>query len=199
MRVIGVVIGVNKVKGTIDLSVKPSYLNVNESWWIANRNVDKHASRWYSEQGKVASELYDVCFLEKEALKALNDSNSSIDSSSYLSDGGHTDGFSTSASSVISNPAITSNNTTTNIDATKAKLVQLHMRQVHHPLFANCGYKEAEDRLTREGKGAGEVIIRPSSKGPNMLAITWAFQPNVYMHIDLEELNKKPGNLGLGR
>ena len=26
------------------------------------------------------------------------------------------------------------------------------------------------------GKGAGEVVIRPSSKGPDMLAITWAFQ-----------------------
>lgn len=72
------------------------------------------------------------------------------------------------------------------------------MRQVHHPLFANCGYKEAEARLTREGKGAGEVIIRPSSKGPNMLGITWAFQANEYVHVEVEEINKKEGNLGLG-
>lgn len=68
---VGVVIGVNKVKGTVDISVKPSYLRVNESWWIANRSTDKNASKWYSEQGKVPGELYDRYFLEREALEEL--------------------------------------------------------------------------------------------------------------------------------
>jgi hypothetical protein len=212
MRVIAVVISVNRIKGTVDLSIKPSYLNVSETWWIANRSIDKHASRWYIEQGKQPADLYDRCFLEREAIQALNEVNSS---ESMTFTDGHTDGHTTSSSS-SSLPfpsgsgahslfnANTNNNNNTSVtasttnDPNKTKLVQLHLRQVHHPLFANCGYKEAEDRLTREGKGAGEVLIRPSSKGSHMLAVTWAFQANVYLHIDIEEVNKQKGSLGLG-
>jgi hypothetical protein len=47
----------------------------------------------------------------------------------------------------------------------------MKMRTIYHPLFANVSYKEAEDRLTREEKGAGEVLFRPSSKVRRALSI----------------------------
>jgi len=47
----------------------------------------------------------------------------------------------------------------------------MKMRTIYHPLFANVSYKEAEDRLTREEKGAGEVLFRPSSKVRRALPI----------------------------
>lgn len=72
------------------------------------------------------------------------------------------------------------------------------MRMVHHPLFANLDFKATEDRMRLEGKGAGEVLIRPSSKGPDYLTITWAFQNNWYKHISVQEKGKRPGDLGLG-
>lgn len=49
-----------------------------------------------------------------------------------------------------------------------------HVRQVFHTLFKNFNSKEAEIYL--DGMGAGEMVLRPSSKGPDCLVITWAFQ-----------------------
>ena len=73
------------------------------------------------------------------------------------------------------------------------------MRQVKHPLFFNCSdYKAAEQKLRDENKGVGEMLIRPSSKGANMLTITWAFQENWFRHIGVEEHNKRDGGMGLG-
>lgn len=48
------------------------------------------------------------------------------------------------------------------------------MRKIYHPLFKNLNSKEAEEFL--HGKGAGEIIIRPSSKDKDTLIIIWAFQ-----------------------
>ena len=42
------------------------------------------------------------------------------------------------------------------------------------------------------------MIIRPSSKGPDSLAITWGFQSNWFIHFEVEEKGKTPGALGLG-
>jgi transcription elongation factor SPT6 len=70
---------------------------------------------------------------------------------------------------------------------------------VNHPLFSNLDCKGSEDKLRTEGKGAGEVIIRPSSKGANFLTITWAFQENWFKHISIEEKGKRLGDLGLGK
>lgn len=68
-------------------------------------------------------------------------------------------------------------------------------RLVYHPLFENCSYKQAEASL-RE-RGVGHVIFRPSSKGASQISITWAFQPNIFKHIDVLEKNKRVGDLGL--
>lgn len=68
---VGVVIGVNKERGSVDLSIKPSYLTVNESWWIENRTTDKNALKWYDLLRKDPTRLYDRYFDEKSALKEL--------------------------------------------------------------------------------------------------------------------------------
>ena len=72
------------------------------------------------------------------------------------------------------------------------------VRLVHHPLFANLDFKSTEDRLRREGGGAGAVLIRPSSKGTEHLTITWAFQDRWFKHIPVREAGKRPGDIGLG-
>lgn len=73
-------------------------------------------------------------------------------------------------------------------------------RHVQHELFVNCSHKEAEDKLITEQRD-GNVIIRPSSKGPNNLSITWAFDRDRhwFVHFDVEEKGKEPGSLGLGK
>ena len=63
-----------------------------------------------------------------------------------------------------------------NISSAKggAQRTSRHTRQVFHPLFKNFNSKEAEDYLA--GLGAGEMVLRPSSKSADTLIITWAFQ-----------------------
>jgi predicted RNA-binding protein with RPS1 domain len=72
---------------------------------------------------------------------------------------------------------------------------QMTNRLVYHPLFENCTFQQAVNSL-RE-RGVGSVLFRPSSKGPNHISITWAFQEGIFKHIDVVECNKRPGDLGL--
>jgi transcription elongation factor SPT6 len=62
-------------------------------------------------------------------------------------------------------------------------------RVIKHPLFRPFGSAQAEEYLG--SKGIGDVVIRPSSKGLDHLAITWKVADNVYQHIDVLELNKE--------
>ena len=41
------------------------------------------------------------------------------------------------------------------------------------------------------------MLVRPSSKGPDQISITWAFQENWFKHFDVEERGKMPGQLEL--
>lgn len=189
--IVAVVINVNKLKCLLDLSIKPSYISRGESWWIANRGTDRHALRWYSELGKNPRELYCVEFLESEAIRALEKAEEAL---SGKRAGDDESGFTNSHSGSRSTSRANAHSGATS----RSDGPRLVMRQIHHPLFANCGYKEAEEKLARENKGAGEVVIRPSSTGPNMLTITWAFQDNWYKHINVEEKDKKKGQVGLG-
>lgn len=70
-------------------------------------------------------------------------------------------------------------------------------RVIYHSAFKNYTFAEAEEEL--RGKSAGEFLFRPSSKGTNYIAITWAFQENWFKHIDVEEMDKRPGDQGLGK
>lgn len=68
-------------------------------------------------------------------------------------------------------------------------------RLVYHPLFENCTFQQAE--ATLQGRAVGQVIFRPSSKGPQHISITWHFRPGMFKHIDVVEKNKRQGDLGL--
>ncbi|KAI9657626.1 MAG: Transcription elongation factor spt6 [Bathelium mastoideum] len=62
-------------------------------------------------------------------------------------------------------------------------------RVVKHPLFRPFNAAQAEEFL---GSGVrGDVVIRPSSRGLDHLAITWKVADNVYQHIDVLELDKE--------
>ncbi|OAQ72123.1 transcription elongation factor spt6 [Pochonia chlamydosporia 170] len=61
-------------------------------------------------------------------------------------------------------------------------------RVVKHPNFKPFNSIQAEEYLGSQP--SGEVIIRPSSKGNDHLAITWKVADNVYQHIDVLEMQK---------
>jgi transcription elongation factor SPT6 len=64
-------------------------------------------------------------------------------------------------------------------------------RVIVHPSFHNIAYKDAE-RLLQDME-QGEVIIRPSSKGPANLTVSWKVtdSPPIITHIDVKEENKE--------
>lgn len=62
-------------------------------------------------------------------------------------------------------------------------------RVVNHPLFFQMNSMQAEEYLG--SKEPGEVVIRPSSKGLDHLAVTWKVADNSYQHIDVLELGKQ--------
>lgn len=62
-------------------------------------------------------------------------------------------------------------------------------RVINHPLFKPFNSTQAEEWLGSQA--SGEVIIRPSSKGNDHLAITWKVADGVYQHVDVLELQKE--------
>ncbi|KAI5078919.1 hypothetical protein GOP47_0006590 [Adiantum capillus-veneris] len=61
-------------------------------------------------------------------------------------------------------------------------------RMIVHPQFQNISMSDAIESLAE--KDVGEIIIRPSSKGPTHLSITLKFYDGVYTHIDVLEGGK---------
>ncbi|ROV99570.1 hypothetical protein VPNG_07725 [Cytospora leucostoma] len=62
-------------------------------------------------------------------------------------------------------------------------------RVIKHPLFKPFNAIQAEEWLGSQA--SGEVVIRPSSKGNDHLAITWKVADGVYQHVDVLELQKE--------
>jgi transcription elongation factor SPT6 len=62
-------------------------------------------------------------------------------------------------------------------------------RVVKHPLFKPYNSKQAVEWLASQHQG--DLVIRPSSKGPDHLAVTWKVADNVFQHIDVLELDKE--------
>ncbi len=62
-------------------------------------------------------------------------------------------------------------------------------RVIKHPLFRPFNATQAEEYLGPQGRG--DVVIRPSSKGLDHLAVTWKVSDNVFQHIDVLELDKE--------
>ncbi len=183
-----VVVAVKKDRLQLDLSIKPSFLTKPESWWMEQRCEVKQAREWWTMQGKDPSKLFDPYFLERQALRACADEEASQQKST------ETINQQLTAASIHGVRSGAGGAEAGGANGAGRSL----MRVVHHPLFANLDFKAAEERMRLEGKGAGEVLIRPSSKGPNFLTITWAFQDNWYKHISVEEKGKRAGDLGLG-
>ncbi|KAL8859043.1 MAG: hypothetical protein Q9178_004524 [Gyalolechia marmorata] len=61
-------------------------------------------------------------------------------------------------------------------------------RVVKHPLFKPFNSAQAQEFLGSQARG--DVVIRPSSKGIDHLAVTWKVSDNIYQHIDVLELDK---------
>ena len=61
-------------------------------------------------------------------------------------------------------------------------------RVIKHPLFHSFNTAQAEEYLGSQARG--DVVIRPSSKGLDHLAVTWKVSDSVYQHIDVLELDK---------
>jgi transcription elongation factor SPT6 len=62
-------------------------------------------------------------------------------------------------------------------------------RVIKHPLFRPFNAQQAVEFLGSQHPG--DLVIRPSSKGPDHLAITWKVADNVFQHIDVLELDKE--------
>jgi transcription elongation factor SPT6 len=71
----------------------------------------------------------------------------------------------------------------------KDKVTGRTQRVIKHPLFKPFNSTQAEEYLG--GQPPGEVVIRPSSKGNDHLAVTWKVAEGVYQHIDVLELQKE--------
>ncbi|KAG5728025.1 Transcription elongation factor SPT6 [Termitomyces sp. T112] len=63
-------------------------------------------------------------------------------------------------------------------------------RVIKHPNFQNFNTSQAEAYLEKQQRG--DVVIRPSSKGVNHLAVTWKVDDKLYQHIDVTEPNADP-------
>lgn len=63
------------------------------------------------------------------------------------------------------------------------------MRVIKHPLFRPFNATQAEEYLGSRSRG--DVVIRPSSRGQDHLAVTWKVAQGVYQHIDVLELDKE--------
>ncbi|KAL4951975.1 SH2 domain-containing protein [Aspergillus filifer] len=63
------------------------------------------------------------------------------------------------------------------------------MRVIKHPLFRPFNSTQAIEFLGSQSRG--DVVIRPSSKGPDHLAVTWKVADGIFQHIDVLELDKE--------
>ncbi|EZF34932.1 transcription elongation factor [Trichophyton mentagrophytes] len=70
----------------------------------------------------------------------------------------------------------------------KTQTDQRALRVIKHPLFRPFNGRQAEEFLAPQSRG--DVVIRPSSKGHDHLAVTWKVADGVYQHIDVLELDK---------
>ncbi|KAG9098244.1 hypothetical protein FRC06_006616 [Ceratobasidium sp. 370] len=70
-------------------------------------------------------------------------------------------------------------------------------RTIKHPNFHNFNSTQAHNYLANQHRG--DVVIRPSSKGPTHLAVTWKVDEGVYQHIDVVDPSGNPGEQNVGK
>ena len=67
------------------------------------------------------------------------------------------------------------------------------LRPINHPSFKNMTSKEAEHELAEAPLYS--YLVRPSSKGPHHLTITWKFaDAPLFVHINVDEQDKDPNS-----
>jgi len=69
-------------------------------------------------------------------------------------------------------------------------------RVINHPNWHVMNSGQAEQYLAAQHRG--DVVIRPSSKGGDHIAVTWKVDEDVYQHVDVQELDK-PNDYSIGR
>jgi transcription elongation factor SPT6 len=67
--------------------------------------------------------------------------------------------------------------------AAKREAESKSTRVIKHPLFQSFNVRQAEEYLARMQRG--DAVIRPSSLGPDHIAVTWKFAEGVYQHIGI--------------
>lgn len=187
-RLLAVVVGVDKFRQNLDLSIKPALLREEQDYWIKQRNYNRQVQKWFGSTKSVPmhdlTKLYMPHFNEEEALRLYRDALAQA-----------------SGPAAGDAVAVASGSGTKRSGGGRVA----NQRHIIHQLFVNCGHAEAEERLCAtldDGavKYDGNVIVRPSSKGVDSLSITWAFNlaARQFMHFEVEERGKAPGSLGLG-
>ncbi|KAI0273742.1 transcription elongation factor Spt6 [Gloeopeniophorella convolvens] len=82
------------------------------------------------------------------------------------------------------------------IERKKRAEVDKSRRVIKHPNFHNYNSHQAEAYLDHQERG--DVVIRPSSKGMNHLAVTWKVDDKLYQHIDVIDPNVDPSGQSVG-
>lgn len=67
----------------------------------------------------------------------------------------------------------------------RAKLAKT--KNVQHPLFFNFTFKQAEEYLAPQA--VGDCVLRPSSRGPDYLTVTWKVANNLFQHLSIQEVS----------
>lgn len=65
------------------------------------------------------------------------------------------------------------------------KSTQYHVRKINHPKYKHQTMQAAIDYI--KDQSIGEFVIRPSSRGPEYLVITWKFYEKVIVHLQIKE------------
>lgn len=76
----------------------------------------------------------------------------------------------------------------------KMRAAESSRRMIKHPNFHNFNSTQAHQYLANQHRG--DVVIRPSSKGPTHLAVTWKVDEGVYQHIGEQVLFELLLNIG---
>ncbi|KAI0340086.1 transcription elongation factor Spt6 [Trametopsis cervina] len=69
-------------------------------------------------------------------------------------------------------------------------------RVIKHPNFHNFNMAQAEAYLDKQQRG--DVVIRPSSKGPHHLAVTWKVEEGLFQHLDVVDADADPTGQTVG-
>ena len=67
------------------------------------------------------------------------------------------------------------------------------VRKINHPKFKNIPLSQAVEHLAE--REIGDFVIRPSSKGPDHLNITWKLSAENIVHLDITEGIKGPNDM----